>query len=153
LEGLQSDGVTQSDFLPRLAAARRLGPLRDGLAAASTGTGGRKQRQPTLGTQFCVQLNTLMSKLNATTPHFIKCLKPNMHKRPAAFNADEILTQLRYTGIVGLCRIRQIGYPERIPFADFLVRCALHTTTRISPSRKVLSVDKRREPMILREVV
>ena len=142
MEGLQSDGVTSNDFLPRLAAARRLGPLlgRDPPAAAAGAAstagkagGGRRQRQPTLGTQFCVQLNTLMSKLNATTPHFIKCLKPNMHKRPAAFNAEEILTQLRYTGIVGLCRIRQIGYPERIPFADFLSRCALmhHTTTRM----------------------
>lgn len=133
--------MTQNDFLPRLAAARRVGPLRDQPAAVSTGTGGRKQRQPTLGTQFCVQLNTLMSKLNATTPHFIKCLKPNMHKRPAVFNAAEILTQLRYTGIVGLCRIRQIGYPERVPFADFLARCALRTTARISPRMRGQSTE------------
>jgi myosin heavy subunit len=68
-----------------------------------------------------------MAKLNATTPHFIKCLKPNMHKRARVFHAQEILTQLQYTGIVGLCKIRQIGFPERLPLLDFLQRCATLT--------------------------
>jgi myosin heavy subunit len=43
--------------------------------------------QPTLGMQFVAQLKALMDKLNATKPHFIKCLKPNMQKQVIPINA------------------------------------------------------------------
>eukprot|EP00854_Cymbomonas_tetramitiformis_P003207 gene3207-4053_t len=114
------------EYLPVINQARIDGPLGgvkvDEFKATAKPGGKGKKAQPTLGTQFCLQLNSLMKKLNSTKPHFIKCLKPNMQKQGGLFVAEEILCQLQYTGIVGLCKIRQIGYPERMPLEEFYLR-------------------------------
>ena len=89
------------------------------------------KKKVTLGTQFCKQLNSLMDKLNATNPQFIKCIKPNALKQAKRFHNDEVLDQLRYTGIFGLCKLRQIGFPERMPFEDFFAKYfVLHRRSR-----------------------
>ena len=43
-------------------------------SAAKTGA---KKKQLTLGTQFKNQLSDLMTTLNGTEPHFVRCMKPN----------------------------------------------------------------------------
>ena len=76
-------------------------------------------RQSTVGTKFSRQLGSLMEKLNSTKPHFVKCLKPNAQKLPNSFMDDEMMMQLRYSGIFGLCKLRQIGFSERMALPDF----------------------------------
>jgi hypothetical protein len=41
--------------------------------------------------QFKAQLNSLMTALNSTSPHFIRCIKPNMEKIPNHFDAHMVL--------------------------------------------------------------
>ena len=76
----------------------------------------------TVGTKFQTQLNALVLKLDATTPHYLRCIKPNMNKESGVFDAKLVLRQLRYCGIFDVCKIRGRGFPVRFPFADFLKR-------------------------------
>lgn len=59
---------------------------------------GPKDRKKTLLTMAMAHrksLNQLMSMLNSTYPHFIRCLVPNQTKTPGKVEADLILHQLR----------------------------------------------------------
>ena len=96
-------------------------------AAASAPKSRRKKKsgksdKKTLGTQFKEQLADLMKRLNTTLPHFVRCFKPNHEKKGDIFTAQMMLEQLNYAGLLEVCRIRQIGYPVRREFGQFLQR-------------------------------
>jgi hypothetical protein len=74
----------------------------------------------TLGNQFKIQLNLLLETITKTEPHFIRCLKSNMLKVPQIFETKVIINQLRYSGLLEVCKIRQCGYPVRYLFKTFL---------------------------------
>jgi len=76
----------------------------------------------TLGGQFKTQLTDLIDTLNTTFPHFVRCLKPNDDKLPNLFKAGRMQDQLRYAGLLEVCRIRKLGYPVRRPFDEFYRR-------------------------------
>lgn len=61
----------------------------------SVGGGGKPK---TLGAQFKAQLQDLMNTLNATNPHFIRCIKPNDLKVGGVIDGQRIQDQLRYSG-------------------------------------------------------
>ena len=82
-----------------------------------------KTRKTTVGAEFKTSLAELMRKMNAAAPHFVRCIKPNMDKRPDHFVDDMTTKQLRYTGMLETTRIRKEGYSHRPTFADFLSRC------------------------------
>lgn len=42
-----------------------------------------------------LQLQQLMETLNATKPHYIRCVKPNNQLKPAIFENPNVLQQLR----------------------------------------------------------
>eukprot|EP00002_Diphylleia_rotans_P017738 TRINITY_DN343_c0_g2_i4.p1 TRINITY_DN343_c0_g2~~TRINITY_DN343_c0_g2_i4.p1 ORF type:complete len:1713 (-),score=401.63 TRINITY_DN343_c0_g2_i4:3715-8853(-) len=67
----------------------------------------------TVAFYFKDQLTALMSTLNATQPHFVRCLKPNFQKKPRIFDSQFALRQLRYAGMMEAVRIRRLGYPVR----------------------------------------
>jgi myosin heavy subunit len=89
---------------------------------ARAGPSRQKLSAPSLGAQFARQLTALMAKLHATQPHFVKCIKPNTEKRGGLYVEDEVLTQLRYTGIFGLCQLRKAGYSDRPTLLEFYMR-------------------------------
>jgi hypothetical protein len=60
-----------------------------------------------------------MDTLNTTDPHFVRCMKPNMEKVGRKFTSSVMLCQLRYAGLLEVCRIRQMGFPNRMPFEKF----------------------------------
>ena len=98
--------------------------------------GGRRMsmsqtKQKTLGGQFKQQLQDLIATLNATYPHFVRCMKPNDNKAGNDFSASRMQDQLRYAGLVEVCRIRKLGYPVRRPFQEFYKRfkCCEPTAT------------------------
>ncbi|KAI9726938.1 MAG: hypothetical protein M1828_000286 [Chrysothrix sp. TS-e1954] len=68
------------------------------------------------------QLSSLMSQLNSTHPHFVRCILPNHKKRPKLFDANLVLDQLRCNGVLEGIRIARTGFPNRIPFAEFRSR-------------------------------
>lgn len=67
-------------------------------AAAGSGTGVSKGDKLSQGFQFRTQLDALMKTLNATAPHYIRCVKPNSVKKARIFEAPICLQQLRYAG-------------------------------------------------------
>eukprot|EP00741_Cyanophora_paradoxa_P021633 tig00000241_g20880.t1 len=72
--------------------------------------------------QFKEQLGALMRSLAATAPHFIRCIKASAASEPNRFEPANVLTQLRYGGVLEAVKIAQLGYPSRMPFADFVER-------------------------------
>jgi len=93
-------------------------------AAAAMATRGRAGggKPKTLGAQFKMQLKELVDTLNKTTPHFIRCLKPNDEKKGGVFTAQRMEDQLKYAGLLEVCRIRKLGFPKRLSFDEFYKR-------------------------------
>lgn len=81
-----------------------------------------KAKKKALGIRFSTQLNELMTKLKSTQPHFVRCVKPNEEKEAQLFTAQMVLDQLRYAGLLEVCRIRKMGYPIRRPHDEFFKR-------------------------------
>lgn len=84
--------------------------------------GSVEANRKTIGAQFKEQLGTLMSLLNSTEPHYVRCIKPNSEKVPDRFDAPLCFGQLRSAGLLEVCRIRKIGYPVRKTFTEFVRR-------------------------------
>jgi myosin-3 len=81
------------------------------------GGGGAKQ---TVASQFKNSLTILMEKMNASNPHFVRCIKPSREKKPGCFDDMYVTNQLRYTGMLETTRIRREGYAVRFEFAEFV---------------------------------
>jgi len=60
--------------------------------------------------------------LDSSNPHFIRCIKPNIEKKPKLFDNNLVLVQLRYTGLLETVKIRKAGYPFRTSQFAFLQR-------------------------------
>jgi myosin-5 len=54
-----------------------------------------KQNRRTVGSQFRESLTLLMNTLNATTPHYVRCIKPNDSKESFVFEPRRAVQQLR----------------------------------------------------------
>lgn len=85
---------------------------------------GKSTRKPKPSTtaQFKGQLGTLMDTLQATSPYFIRCFKPNSLKQAGLFDNELVLAQLRYSGMMETIRIRKLGFPVRNTLIDFVAR-------------------------------
>ncbi|KAK7014166.1 myosin II heavy chain [Favolaschia claudopus] len=76
----------------------------------------------TVGQRHKEQLSSLMSQLQATQPHFVRCIVPNSNKKPGRMDIPLVLDQLRCNGVVEGIRIAHLGYPNRLPFVEFRQR-------------------------------
>ncbi|XP_068277030.1 unconventional myosin-Vb-like [Nyctibius grandis] len=72
--------------------------------------------------QFKSSLNRLMETLGSTTPHYIRCIKPNDGKQPFVFDSRRAVEQLRACGVLETIRISASGYPSRWMYQEFLER-------------------------------
>lgn len=52
-----------------------------------------------MGAQFRASLSALMATLSATTPHYVRCIKPNDTKEPFQFHPHRAVNQLRYVSM------------------------------------------------------
>jgi len=75
-----------------------------------------------VGAQFSEQLKTLRTRIDVTTPHYIRCLKPNDELIPDHFEPKNIVEQLRCGGVLEAVRVSRAGYPTRYPHDVFLAR-------------------------------
>ncbi|XP_027365893.1 myosin-9-like isoform X2 [Abrus precatorius] len=78
-----------------------------------------------IGSRFKLQLQQLMDTLNSTEPHYIRCVKPNNLLKPAIFENNNIMQQLRCGGVLEAIRISCAGYPTRRAFFEFINRFGL----------------------------
>ena len=75
--------------------------------------------------QFRASLDELIDRMSACTPTFVRCIKPNRGNRPVEFGTQYVERQLQYTGVFETTRIRKEGFAERVPFREFVERCAV----------------------------
>ncbi|XP_062867127.1 unconventional myosin-Vb [Trichomycterus rosablanca] len=84
--------------------------------------GHNREHRKTVGTQFRSSLHLLMETLNATTPHYVRCIKPNDVKESFVFDSKRAVQQLRACGVLETIRISAAGYPSRWTYPDFYNR-------------------------------
>ena len=89
---------------------------------SSTKGSSAKSHKKTVGSQFRDSLNLLMSALNSTTPHYVRCIKPNDEKAAFEFDPKRGVQQLRACGVLETVRISAAGYPSRWTYYDFFLR-------------------------------
>jgi myosin-5 len=85
-------------------------------------SGGETGKAVSVSSQFKEQLASLMEKIYATAPHYIRCLKPNDENAPDNFNRRRTTEQLRYGGVLEAVRVARSGFPVRLTHADFYTR-------------------------------
>lgn len=93
--------------------------------ATQSGPGGKSIKKGlfrTVAQKHKEQLNHLMTQLNSTHPHFVRCIIPNHKKTPHQFDNLLVLDQLRCNGVLEGIRIARTGYPNRIFFSEFRQR-------------------------------
>lgn len=79
------------------------------VVSAKVESGAKKSHKKSVGSQFRESLNDLMSTLNATTPHYVRCIKPNDNKARFEFNPKRAVQQLRACGVLETVRISAAG--------------------------------------------
>ncbi|XP_058854701.1 unconventional myosin-Va-like isoform X1 [Acipenser ruthenus] len=81
-----------------------------------------RDHKKTVGLQFRNSLQLLMDTLNATTPHYVRCIKPNDNKHPFTFDPSRAVQQLRACGVLETIRISAAGFPSRWTYQEFFSR-------------------------------
>uniref|UniRef100_A0AAQ4NYS0 Myosin VC n=1 Tax=Gasterosteus aculeatus aculeatus TaxID=481459 RepID=A0AAQ4NYS0_GASAC len=94
-------------------------PARPGVKAAN------KQLRTSVGDKFCSSLSLLMETLNATTPHYVRCIKPNDVKLPFEYDSRRVVQQLRACGVLETIRISAQSYPSRWTYIEFYSRYSI----------------------------
>uniref|UniRef100_A0A8D3BWZ2 Myosin VC n=1 Tax=Scophthalmus maximus TaxID=52904 RepID=A0A8D3BWZ2_SCOMX len=97
--------------------------------AASHFQGGPKDRSTTFVTKtkvsFSSSLSLLMETLNATTPHYVRCIKPNEEKLPFEYDSRRVVQQLRACGVLETIRVSAQSYPSRWTYIEFYSRYSI----------------------------
>jgi myosin heavy subunit len=76
--------------------------------------GGADSQRLSVATKFKGQLFQLMQRLGNTTPHFIRCIKPNNVQSAGLYEQGLVLQQLRCCGVLEVVRISRSGFPTRM---------------------------------------
>ncbi|XP_023295437.1 myosin heavy chain, muscle isoform X23 [Lucilia cuprina] len=98
----------------------------------------------TVSSAYKEQLNSLMTTLRSTQPHFVRCIIPNEMKQPGVVDAHLVMHQLTCNGVLEGIRICRKGFPNRMVYADFKQRYQIMCPTLLK------GVDK---PMKATEII
>lgn len=82
----------------------------------------RNKRLITVMSGFKKQLGDLLKLIEASTPHYIRCLKPNDQNVADNFVEQRVLQQLRYSGVLEAIKIARAGYPIRYIYDELIER-------------------------------
>mmetsp|Transcript_5427 Transcript_5427/g.20537 ORF Transcript_5427/g.20537 Transcript_5427/m.20537 type:complete len:1223 (-) Transcript_5427:19-3687(-) len=80
--------------------------------AAATGRVTRAKAY-SVSSEFQQQLTDLMAGIRKTSPHFVRCIKPNPQSLPRKFHRRSVVEQLRYQGVLEAIWVSRAGYPVR----------------------------------------
>ncbi|XP_006628720.1 unconventional myosin-Vc isoform X1 [Lepisosteus oculatus] len=100
----------------------KIKPARSGLKPTN------KQLRTTVGNKFRSSLYLLMETLNATTPHYVRCIKPNEDKLPFEYDSKRVVQQLRACGVLETIHISAQSYPSRWTYIEFYSRYSILMT-------------------------
>lgn len=110
-----------------------------------------KKQAVTLASRFTGQLQALVTVLQESDPHFVRCLKPNSEKSASLFTSQLVLQQLRYSGVLEAIQIRKSGYPTRKLHRDFFASYRVLSGIPVS-KLKGMSSDRKRCEAILAKI-
>ncbi|XP_043715577.1 myosin-1-like isoform X2 [Telopea speciosissima] len=108
--------------LPQIFASNMLMQSEKPVVGPIYKSGGADSQKLSVATKFKGQLFQLMQRLGNTTPHFIRCIKPNNLQRPGIYEQGLVLQQLRCCGVLEVVRISRSGYPTRMSHQKFARR-------------------------------
>ncbi|KAK6104848.1 Myosin tail family protein [Brugia pahangi] len=113
-------------------------------AAAKDGGGAGKKKGKsgsfmTVSMLYRESLNNLMTMLNMTHPHFIRCIIPNEKKQSGLLDAALVLNQLTCNGVLEGIRICRKGFPNRTLHKDFKQRYSI-----LAANESISSTDMRK---------
>ncbi|MGK3741378.1 MAG: myosin-5 [Bacillariaceae sp.] len=106
--------------------------------ASRDGTSGANNRRrnnssilrTTVGSQFSQQLRELRDRIDSTSPHYVRCLKPNDDLVPNQFETHVIAEQLRCAGVLEAIRVSRVGFPHRYYHEQFIIRYGILLTKK-----------------------
>uniref|UniRef100_A0A673C4V4 Myosin VC n=1 Tax=Sphaeramia orbicularis TaxID=375764 RepID=A0A673C4V4_9TELE len=113
--------------------AVKVKPARPGVKPAN------KQLRTSVGDKFRSSLSLLMETLNATTPHYVRCIKPNDEKLPFEYDSRRVVQQLRACGVLETIHISAQSYPSRWTYIEFYSRYSVlmtHQETGVSDKKQ-----------------
>uniref|UniRef100_A0A3P8VPC6 G protein subunit beta 5 n=1 Tax=Cynoglossus semilaevis TaxID=244447 RepID=A0A3P8VPC6_CYNSE len=87
-----------------------------------------KQLRTSVGDKFSSSLSLLMETLNATIPHYVRCIKPNDEKIPFEYDSRRVVQQLRACGVLETIHISAQSYPSRWTYIEFYSRYSILMT-------------------------
>ncbi|KAG5153273.1 hypothetical protein JHK84_029745 [Glycine max] len=108
--------------LPKLFASHMLTQSEKPVVGPLHKSGGADSQKLSVATKFKGQLFQLMQRLESTTPHFIRCIKPNNLQSPGSYEQSLVLQQLRCCGVLEVVRISRSGFPTRVSHQKFARR-------------------------------
>eukprot|EP00927_Polykrikos_kofoidii_P033784 TRINITY_DN28629_c0_g2_i1.p1 TRINITY_DN28629_c0_g2~~TRINITY_DN28629_c0_g2_i1.p1 ORF type:complete len:1196 (-),score=189.82 TRINITY_DN28629_c0_g2_i1:177-3764(-) len=94
-----------------------------------------KAQRYSVSSEFRQQLQDLLCQIRATTPHFVRCIKPNTKNTPFVpetvgrrgrqepkpwFDRQAVAEQLGYQGVLEAIRVSRAGYPVRLLHKEFV---------------------------------
>ncbi|XP_033108068.1 myosin-I heavy chain-like isoform X3 [Anneissia japonica] len=68
---------------------------------------------------FQVRLESLLKTLRQSTPHFIRCIRPNNSEDHVTFDQEVVKEQLRVLQVLETTHLYAGGYPNRMTFGEF----------------------------------
>jgi myosin-5 len=78
-----------------------------------------KKNKRTICSQYGRQLTGLISEIDASVPHYIRCVKPNDTESPLVLIEDRVREQLRYAGVVESIQASRQRHPVRYTHEEF----------------------------------
>ncbi|KAJ9461257.1 Myosin-12, partial [Diplonema papillatum] len=68
------------------------------------------------------KLAAVMEAVGSSVPRWVRCIKPNADGRPAAFDGNLVMAQLKSSAVPETTRLRRSGFPARLSKRDFVAR-------------------------------
>jgi myosin heavy subunit len=123
------------------SASGKGGTFRRGLSnhgAAGSGGSGVSMVLTTVFTRFRASLDELLALIATTETHYVRCIKPNLQKRPSIVDRDLVVRQLGCGGVFETVRVMMAGFPTRMT-VETLIRQYGCTSMRSVPVRTIAS--------------
>ena len=70
----------------------------------------------------------------------MRCIKSNKAKKPDNFSGADVLRQLRYSGLLGVCLVRKAGYAYRNDHATFVKKYSQIAGGKATPAEIIKEI-------------
>jgi myosin V len=91
---------------------------------------------PTVWGKYKTQLTSLMSNLRKTNSRYIRCIKPNMAKKPVLLEHVPTVEQLRCAGVIAAVTLARSAFPNKLQNTVAKFRYANQWDPRAFPSKR-----------------